>query len=161
VSGANILAPPTSGTPTAFTITLAGLAAAAGRQSTMVTNSGNFRRAIGYVIIETGTAPTAGGTYDVYLLRGDGTGTYRTDGAGASDAAITIVNATFLASAKVTASANTNFYVDFDTADVTNDLGPEWGIAVVNNTSQAAHAATATSLAEFLYIVDQIQLVSA
>lgn len=142
-----------------FTITVASLATATARQSTMIDNSSNkFRRAIIYLILKTGTAPTAGTTYDVYLLRGDNpaSSAYRTDGAGASDAAFTPNNAIPLGSIKLTASANTLFYGEFDTADVTNDLGPEWGIAVLNNaTGQSLNASG--HVTEYQYIVDQAQ----
>jgi hypothetical protein len=143
----------------AFTITLASLAAAAGRQSTMINNSTLRPGAIVYVEIETNaSAPTAGQTYDVYLLRGNdaSSSTYRTDGAGASDAAITIANAQRIGSIVVTASANTKFYGEFDTA-VAGQLGPEWGIAVVNNTGQAANATAANHYAGYVAYVPEAQ----
>ena len=122
-----------------FTITLASLATAAARQSTLISNTGKFPAAIIHLRIKSGAvAPTAGLAYEVYLIRGDdaASSTYRTDNAGATDAAITIENATLLGTIVVTASANKNFYRELDTAHL-GPLGVEWGIAVKNASGQA------------------------
>src|SRR5581483_3838746 len=146
-------------TVTSFTITLVSLANGAGRQSSMVDNSSTkCRRAIVYIIIKSGgTGPNAGTFCNVYLLRGDNpaSSAYRTDGAGASDAAITIANALPLGAIQVSNTANALFYGEFDTGDVTTDLGPEWGIAIVNNSGQALNASG--HVAEYNYIIDQSQ----
>lgn len=118
-----------------FTITLASLADASGRQSTMITNSTGYPAAIVSLRIKSGgSAPSVGYSYRVHLLRG--TGTIRDDGAGASDAAITIENAPVLGNIIVTATAAKNFYGIFDTAPL-GPLGSEWGIAVHNASGQA------------------------
>jgi hypothetical protein len=139
-----------------FTITLAGLASTAARQSTIVANANNRGAAVVYLKIESGNAPAAGTIYEVYLLRDDGVTNYRTDGAGAADAAITIGNAQLLGTMVVTNNANTNFYGDFDTAPL-GPLGPKWGIAIRNQTDQALNAVEANHLKEFAYYLPEIQ----
>ena len=140
-----------------FTITLNAttLASGSAEQATFLTNSSpSYPAAIVNIIIKTGTAPTAGKAYEIYLLRADAAGTYRTDGAGASDAAITIVNANLLGTIVVTASANALFYGDFDTSFL-GPLGPSWAIAIKNATDQAANASG--HVAEYIYYNPQIQ----
>lgn len=105
--------------------------------------------------IESGTsAPTAGTTYEIYLLRGDGT--RRTDNAGASDAAITLANAPLLGTIVVTASANTHFYGEFDTAPL-GALGTEFGIAVKNNSGQTLHATEGNHIKAYTLYVPEAQ----
>jgi hypothetical protein len=141
-----------------FTISLGSLAAAAARQSTMVANSSARPGAIVYVKIESGTAPTGGTTYEVYLLRGDdaSSSTYRTDGAGASDAAFTPNMAILLGAIVVSNSGNTYFYGEFDTS-VAGPLGPEWGVAVKNNTNQSLNSTGGNHLVEYAYYVPELQ----
>ena len=139
----------------AFTITLASLAAAAARQSTMLSNTTERPAALVFVRLKSGAAaPTAGRVYEVYLLRGDGT--VRTDGAGASDAAITIENAPLLGTIVVTNSAAKNFYGECDTAPL-GPLGTEWGIAVKDGTDQALSTTEADHRAAYQYYVPEIQ----
>lgn len=126
-----------------FTITLSSLASGSARQSTMVANASSSRKAaLIFMLIESGgSAPTAGAVYEIFLLRAEtnSSPTYRTDGAGASDAAITIENAPLLGTIVVTASTNKNFFGDFDTAPL-GPLGTQFGIAVRNSSGQALHA---------------------
>lgn len=146
-------------TKATFTLTLASLTSGSARQSTMVANSNNYPAALVTVKISSGgSAPTANTTYDVYLLRGDdpSSSTYRSDGAGASDTGITIENAQFLGSIVVTASTNKVFSADFDTAPL-GPLGPEWGIAVKNNSGQALHGTEGNHLKGYLYYVPEVQ----
>lgn len=128
-------------TRTAFTITLASLANSSvgvGRQSTMVSNSSNRPAALIFVKITSGSsAPTAGATYNVYLLRGDGTN--RTDNAGASDAGHTVENAPLLGTIVVTATTSKAFYAEFDTMPL-GPLGTEFGITVVNASGQTLNS---------------------
>ena len=142
-----------------FTLTLASLANAAARQSTMIANSNNMPAAIVTLKIKSGgVAPTVGTVYEVYLLRGDdaASSTYRSDGAGASDAAITIENAQLLGSIVVTATAAKNFYGDFDTLPL-GPLGPEWGIAVKNATGQSLDSTEGNHLKGYVYYVPEAQ----
>ncbi len=138
----------------AFAITLDSLAAAAGRQSDMLTNTNRRPSALVALALESGTAPSLGGTYDVYLLRSDGV--IADDGAGASDAAIAVVNAEPLGSIVVTASGNTTFKKVFDTTPL-GPLGPNWAIAVVNRTDQALHAAGGSNAASYTYLIPESQ----
>lgn len=140
----------------AFTITLASLASAAARQSTIVTNNLNRAAAIIYLRIKSGNAPTAGAVYELYLIRDDGVTTYRTDNAGAADAAITIENAQLIGTIVVTATANKQFYGDFDTAPL-GPLGPKWGIAVKNTSGQALNATEGDHLKTYAYYLPEIQ----
>lgn len=149
-----------------FTLTMLSLAAAAARQSTMINNNANpvagrgWPAAIVYLRIKSGAAaPTAGKLYEVYLLRGDdpSASAYRTDNAGASDAAITIENAQLLGTIVVTANASKNFYGEFDTSGL-GPLGPEWGIAIKNATDQTVSAgAEGDFLKEYMYYVPEAQ----
>lgn len=143
-----------------FTITLASLASASGRQSTMIDNSSNdYPGALVFLKIKSnGSAPTANSVYEVYLLRGNdpSSSDYRTDGAGASDAALTVLNAQLLGTIVVTASTNTVFYGDFDTTPL-GPLGPEWGIAIKNSTGQALHATEGDHYKGYAYIVPEVQ----
>lgn len=140
-----------------FTISLAGLGSNASRQSTIVTNSNNRASALVYMRIRSGNgAPNAGTVYLVYLLRDDGITTLRTDGAGATDAAITILNAQLLGTIVVSNSANTYFYGEFDTAAL-GPLGPKWGIAVTNQTNQSLDATEGNHIKEYAYYLPEIQ----
>ncbi len=146
-------------TKATFTCTLASLATGSGRQATMVSNSTNYPAAIVNVKITSGgVAPTVGTTYDVYLLRGDdaASSTYRTDGAGATDAAVTIENAPLLGSIVVTATTAKAFYGDFDTAPL-GVLGAEWGIAVVNRSGQALSATEGDHFKGYRYYLPEVQ----
>lgn len=125
---------------TSFTLTLASLANASARQSTIVSNTtGHFPAALIHLRLKSGgSAPTAGAVYEVYLIRGDGT--ILDDDAGASDAAITIENARLLTTIVVTATINKNFYaIAIDTAPL-GPLGNQWGIAIKNSSGQALNA---------------------
>lgn len=142
-------------TTAAFTITLASLADGSGRQSTLVSNTSDYPAALVNVKITSGgSAPTAGAVYEVYLLRSDGT--IADDGAGASDAAITIENAPLLGTIKVTATTAKAFYGVFDTAPL-GPLGPTWGIAVVNESGQALSSTEGDHDYNYTYYVPEVQ----
>lgn len=134
-----------------FTITLASLANAAARQSTLISNSSNYPAALIFLKITSGASgPTAGTVYEVYLLRSDGT--TADDGAGASDAAITIENAPLLGTIVVTNSTAKAFYGVFDTAPL-GPLGDTWGIAVKNSTGQALSTTEGDHVKGYMYYV--------
>jgi len=131
------------GSSTALTITLASLAnstAGVGRQSTIVDNTTNAYTAVWVACnIKCGTSPTSNANVYIYLIRDDNNGTnIRSDGAGASDAALTVLNAQLIGTLKTGASAATG--------DVLKDIfyvpapGPKWGIAIVNSTGVALDA---------------------
>jgi hypothetical protein len=147
-------------TKATFTMTLASLTNGSARQSTMIDNSTNdYPAAIVTLRIKSGgTGPTAGAAYEVYLLRGDdpSSSTYRSDNAGASDAAITIENAQLLGTIVVTNNANKNFYGEFDTAPL-GPLGPEWGIAVKNASGQTISTTEGDHFKGYVYYVPEVQ----
>lgn len=142
-----------------FTCTLAGLTAGSARQTTLLANTSS-PKAIAEIFVQItsgGTGPTAGTVYEVYLIRGsaDGTDDIRDDGAGASDAAITILNAPLLGVLVVTNSSSTAFKRVFDTRGY--ELGPQWGIAIKNATNQAIHITEGNHKLGYRYIYPQIQ----
>lgn len=117
-----------------FTLTLASLAsstAGVGRQSTLIDNStSRYQKVIVYVKIKQGTSPTGNRGVYIYGIRSDGT--IRSDGAGASDAGLTVLNAPLLGSLLNKSSPSTGdlLYGEF----VFENPGPEWGIAIVHDT---------------------------
>jgi hypothetical protein len=126
------------GSSTALTITLASLAtstAGVGRQSTIVDNSTTkYQDVLVYVKITQGTSPTGSRRAYVYLIRDDGNATnHRSDGAGASDAGITIRNSMLLGILPNNAAPSSNdvLYGEF----LINRPGPMWGIAIVHDTA--------------------------
>lgn len=124
----------------ALTITLASLGNGSARQSTEVDNTSNLYVGL-YVAcnIKLGTSPTSNTIISVYILRNDNAGTpIRDDGAGASDAAITIKNAQLIGTLTTGGSAATGdvlkgiFYID--------NPGPKFSIAVKNGSGVALDA---------------------
>jgi len=131
--------------PTAMTITLASLAnstAGVGRQSVLVDNTTNlYLSAQVSCSITVGTTPTANSLIYVYLIRQDNNGTpIADDGAGTSDAGITIINAPLLGTILCSAAtSNVAYKRIFDTSFL-GTLPPKWGIAVVNSTGVALNS---------------------
>ncbi|MBK7338516.1 MAG: hypothetical protein IPJ00_21240 [Saprospirales bacterium] len=109
---------------------MASSTAGVGRQSTLINNATTrYRRVIVYLNIKQGASPTGGRFLYVYGIRGDGT--IRSDGAGASDAAFTRLNAVELGVLANKASPSTG---DLLTGEfVFENPGPEWGIAIVHD----------------------------
>ncbi|MDQ3098884.1 MAG: hypothetical protein M3Q44_04000 [bacterium] len=135
-------------------MTLASLANGNAQQSIIVSNSNNYPAALIFLKITSGSvAPTNGTVYEVYLLRGDGTN--KTDNAGASDAAITIENASLLGTIVVTNNASKAFYSEFDTAPL-GPLGTEWGIAVKNASGQALNSTESNHVKAYQYYVPEV-----
>jgi hypothetical protein len=122
------------GSSTALTITLASLGNTSARQSTVVDNTTDrFSRVIIFAKIKQGTSPTGNRTVTAYLIRDDNHGTnHRTDGAGASDAAITILNASLIGVMNNKSSPSTGdvLYGEF----IIDNPGPKWAIAIQNDT---------------------------
>lgn len=122
----------------ALTITLTSLADAAGRQSTLVDNSSNrYQDLLVYVKIKNGSsAPTANSVVEVHLIRDDKDGgtEHVSDGAGASDAALTVLNAQLIGVIrnKSSPSAGDVIYGEF----FVQRPGPKWGVVIVNRTGQ-------------------------
>lgn len=130
------------GTATAMTITLASLTsstAGVGRQGTLIDNSTTkFQKVHLYVKVTTGTSPTTLKGIYVYLLKANKVSSPEviTDGAGASDAGLTVVSAQQIAGAIVDATSNKAYQFDC----VIHNPGPSWGIAIVHDTAVALHA---------------------
>lgn len=124
-----------------FTMSIASLATSitnVGRQSTLIDNTTTrYTSANVYLKVFTGgLAHTPNTLINVHLLRRDNN-SVGDDGAGASDAAGTFVNAPLLGSILVNASnVSTAYYGVFDTSTL-GPLGPQWGIGLVNQTGAA------------------------
>lgn len=152
----DILTKTSSGT---LTITLASLGNAAAKQSTVVSNSGNYPAAIIYVKMTSGgTGPTASSTYDIFLGRSNSNSSpsYRSDGAGASDATITTENAKALGSIILTNNTAKAFYGEFDTSGL-GPLGPEWFIIIRNSSGQTISATAGDHEVTYNYYYPQVQ----
>lgn len=148
---------PLFGSPTAFTITLASLAsstAGAGRQSTLVDNSTTrYGRLLVFVKLKQGTSPTGNRGAQVYLLRGDGTN--RDDGAGASDAALTVLNSQLIGmlvnkSSPATGDVLQGWFI-------VEEPGKEFGIAIVHDTGVALDSTGGNHLSQYIGINPEVQ----
>jgi hypothetical protein len=138
-----------------FTITLDSQTTGTTRQSTLVSNSSNRPAAIVKVKWTSGTSPTLNSTVPVYLIRSDGTNA--SDGAGASDAALTQYNSQLLGWIVVgTATSNTTFIADFDTAPL-GPLGTSWGIAVKNSSAVTSNTTAGNFAASYEYYYPEVQ----
>ena len=130
------------GSSTAMTITLASLAnstAGVGRQSTLIDNTTTQTQMVRvFYKITTGKSPTDKTTITLYLLQGDNpaSSNIRTDGAGASDAGLTVVTASLVGVIQVSSTSNVTYTGSF----LIRNPGPEWGIAVVNSTGVALNS---------------------
>lgn len=130
------------GTATAMTITLASLASStvgAGRQSTMVDNTTTLWQRIHlYVKVTSGTSPTASKGIYVYLIKANKAASPEviTDGAGASDAALTIVSAQQIGGTITDATSNKAYQLDC----LIDGPGASWGMAIVHDTGVVLNA---------------------
>jgi hypothetical protein len=126
----------------AITITLASLASAAYRQSTVIDNTTNlYLDAMVQLSIKTGsTGTSATGTVSVYVYGSANTGTNYTDGASGSDAAMTPTSPTNLKLIGIiNAVANATTYTgNFNVGAAFGGYLPgKWGIVIFNNTGHA------------------------
>jgi hypothetical protein len=127
----------------AFTITIASLASSTtfvGRQTTMVDNS-TTRFGLVHIFgkFTLGTSPTSNKAVYVFAIRGDKNGTaHRSDAAGASDAALTRLNAPFICLARSSASAATGDVVQCEEFLV--NPGPEFGAMIYQDTGVALNS---------------------
>ena len=121
-----------------MTITLASLADAGARQSTMVNNEDDAQMVRIFFKVTTGTSPTDNKTIEFYLLTGDKATTpdIITDGAGASDASITIESASLVNVVQIDNNSNKTYQNSF----LIRNPGVSWGIAVKNNTGVALNS---------------------
>lgn len=138
-----------------FTITLASLAsstAGVGRQGTLIDNTTNlFTSALISVKFTVGTTPTINTPISVYLVRSDNNSTpLIDDGAGASDAGLTIKNSPLLGVLICNATTSNVAYTGvFDTSSL-GALGPKWTIAIVNSTGVTANATAGNFKASYI-----------
>lgn len=120
----------------ALTITLASLAsstAGVGRQSDVVDNSSaRYQDLLIFVNIKLGTSPTSNRGVYVYLIRDDSNGTvHRDDGAGASDAGLTIKNAAMIGAMTTGTAAGSGDVLK--ASFLIQRPGPKWAIAIVHD----------------------------
>ena len=147
------------GTSTALTITLASLADGAGRQSTLIDNATvRYQEILVYVKCKMGSsAPNANSIIEVYLLRGDkDAGTeHLSDGAGASDAALTPLNSQMIGALRNKASPAVGdvLYGEF----LVHRPGPKWGIAIFNRSGQALDSTGSNHWARYVGINPEVQ----
>lgn len=143
----------------ALTITIASLASSTtgvGRQSTIVDNTTTrYQKILLYCLITTGTTPTANRTIRFYLIRDDNNGTnYRSDGAGASDAAFTVKMAQPIGSLFVdVATSNLGYYGDF----VIENPGPKWGIAIVHDSAVNLNSTAGNHYIRYVGVNPEVQ----
>jgi hypothetical protein len=146
------------GTSTAMTITLASLASSTtgvGRQATMVDNSSDLGQMIRvYFKVTTGTSPTANRTIQFYLITADLTSSPNiiTDGAGASDAGLTVVAAPLLYTIPTTSTSNQTYQGSF----LIRNPGVSWGIAVVHDTAVNLNSTGSNHALRYVYENQQI-----
>jgi len=145
----------------AVAITLSNLASGAARQGTFIANA--TRRGAAKVTVkitsDAAAAPFASSTYEVWLLRGDGTS--RDDGCGAADAAYPApptlpANATLIGTLVLTADTSQAFIGTFDTSSA-GPLGPTWSIAIANRSGNKLNANGALSYVNYEYYLPEIQ----
>lgn len=147
---------PLFGSPAALTISLASLASSAGgataRQSTIVDNSTTrYSRIHLYPKVKLGTTPTVSKLVYFWLLKSDGTN--RTDGAGTTDAALTVKNAELIGTAVTTATTGENIQPHF----TIENPGKEWGIAVGHDSVAALDSTGGNHVINWIGVVDEIQ----
>lgn len=145
-----------------FTITLASLAnstAGVGRQSTIIDNTTNlYLFALISLAIKLGTSPTANSPIDIYLIRDNNDSTpLRDDGAGASDAGLTVKNAIKIATLTTGTAPSTGdvLKVNIDLQKLNIPLGPKWGIAIVNGSGVALDSTEANHIKSWIGIQKQ------
>jgi len=138
------------GTATAFTKTLASLANATGRQTTIVDNTtARFSRLIIHAKITLGTSPTANRGIYFYLIRDDGEATpLRSDGAGASDAALTPLNSQLLGALSTGTAPATGTVLTGDF--IVDEPGKKFGAIIFNDSGVALNATEANHVVEYI-----------
>jgi hypothetical protein len=138
---------------------LASSVVGVGRQSTIVDNSSTrYQDLLIYVKVTAGTNPTSNRSVFVYLIRSDeiAAGTiHRSDGAGTTDAAITIVNAPVIGvmSDDGVSATGEVFYGEFPV----HLPGPAWGVAIVHNTGVDLDTAASAHWVRWIGINPEIQ----
>lgn len=150
---------PAYGSGTAFTLTIASLAATSYRQSTAVDNTSNlFADATIYGHIKSNAAGTANTPYNLYGYWSNDGGTTYSNHASGSDAAYTLntgdsnVNMLLLASTiKTTAGADTFEIAPFSFVQRAGllMLPAKWGVILFNGDSAALDATAGNHLLQY------------
>ncbi len=145
---------------TAMTMTIASLASSTtgvGRQSDILDNSSSREMwARIWCKLKLGTSPTNNRSAYLYLLTNDNNGTpHITDGAGASDAALTVANAPLIGVIRGKASAATGdvLYGEF----LVRIAAPKWGIALVHDTGVNLDSTGGNHWLRYSYISPEVQ----
>ncbi len=129
-----------------ITVTLASLANAGQRQSTVIDNSANlYQDALLMMKIKSGASGTAAtGVVNIYAYGTVDGGTDYSDGASGTDGAITLTvppNMRFIGQVNVVANATTYIAGPFSVAAAFGGILPEkWGIVVENKTGGSLDA---------------------
>jgi hypothetical protein len=144
---------------TALTITIASLANAAGRQSTLVDNTTNrYQDLLLFVNIKTANSPNANSIVEIYLIRTDNEliGTqHNDDGAGTSDAALAPLNAQLIGALRSSASPGTGEVLKG--SFLVSRPGPEWGVALFNRTGQTLDSTGSNHWARYIGLNPEVQ----
>ena len=143
---------------TVMAITLASLASSVvgvGRQSTLINNVDDAQLVHVFFLITTGTSPTADRTISFYLIKGDdpASSNIRTDGAGASDAGLTVETADLVYAVATDATSNKGYRGSF----LLVNPGPEWGIAVVHDTAVVLNSTGGNHILRFVDENQEVQ----
>ena len=147
------------GNPTAITITLASLASSTsgvGRQGTIIDNtSDRFFKVEVTASIKLGTSPSTNTAVYIYLIRSDNSGSnHRTDQAGTSDAALTVVNAQVIGILGKASPSTGDVLSDSWTVE---DPGPKWTVAVVNSSGASLDSTGGNHYVGFVGINPEVQ----
>lgn len=146
-------------TSTELAITLASLASSTsgvGRQGTIVDNTVNrYAEILVWAYIKQGTSPTGNRKGLLYLIRDDDNG-HRDDGAGASDAGITILNAPLVSVGVNKSSPATGEVIYFPTTRIIQP-GPKWTLALVHDTAVNLNVTESNSKIFYVGILPEIQ----
>lgn len=142
-----------------LTITIAAVASstvAAGQQGDMIDNTTTrYQRIKVYGQFKLGTSPAAGSIY-LYVIRGDKYATpYRTDGAGASAAALTFLNAQPIGVGRTKGSPASGDLVFIEGEIVAP--GPEWTVGFSHDTTAALEATAGNHFLHWLGLDPEIQ----
>jgi len=142
-----------------FTITLGSLASSSsgvGRQSSIIDNTSNlYLGAYISVAIKLGTSPNNNSLVTIYLIRDDNNSTaILDDGAGVTDAGLTIINATPIMALSSGSSASTGQVLKGVT--YVPNLSPKFGIAVVNNTGVALDSTNGNHVVSYIGLTQTI-----
>lgn len=149
----------TNGQP--ITVTVAGLANNAARQSSVIDNSTNvFLDALVQLKLKTAAASTsATGYVNVYAFGTVDGGTTYTENAGASDAAITLTsppNAVLIGRINCVANATTYYSSPMSVAAAFGGTLPEkWGIIVENKTGAALDSTAGNHAVKYQGVLNQ------